>query len=77
MTPEREGPSPRMDKAGPGLRFDKGAEAKPAKPKAKGRPAGAWKKATRMGPESAVQPEAAPVREGAAPYTGVPPACWG
>lgn len=31
MTPEREGP---------GLRFDKGAEAKPAKPKAKGRPPG-------------------------------------
>ena len=70
MTPEREGPGPRMDKAGPTLRFDKGGEAKPAKPKARGRPAGAWKKAAaRMVPESAVQPEAAPVREGAVPYT--------
>ena len=58
MTPERKGP---------GLRFDKGDEAKPTK--AKGRPAGAWKKASaRMVAESAVQPEAAPVREGAAPY---------
>ena len=70
MTPEREGPSPRMDKAGPALRFDKGADAKPAKPKAKGRPAGAWKKAAaRMVPEFAVQPKAAPVQEGAVPYT--------
>ncbi len=63
MTPEREGRGPRMDKAGPALRFDK------AEPKARGRPAGAWKKASaHMVAESAVQPEAAPVREGAAPY---------
>ena len=69
MTPEREGRGPRMDQAGPALRFEKGAKAEPAEPKARGRPAGAWKKASaRMVAESAVQPEAAPVREGAAPY---------
>ncbi|NBK80509.1 hypothetical protein D5272_18685 [bacterium D16-76] len=66
MMPEREGRGPRMDQTGPALRFDKG---EPAEPKARGRPAGAWKKASaRMVAESAVQPEAAPVREGAAPY---------
>ena len=69
MTPEREGRGPRMDQAGPALRFEKGAKVEPAEPKARGRPAGVWKKASaRMVAESAVQPEAAPVREGAAPY---------
>lgn len=69
MTPEREGRGPRMDQAGPVLRFEKGAKAEPAEPKARGRPAGAWKKASaRMMAESAVQPEAALVREGVAPY---------
>lgn len=71
MTPEREGRGPRMDQAGPGLRFDKG---EPAEPKARGRSAGVWKKASAcMMAESAVQPEAAPVREGAAPYASDAP----
>ena len=39
MTPEREGRGPRMDQAGPALRFEKGAKAEPAEPKARGRPA--------------------------------------
>lgn len=56
MTPEREGRGPRQDRAEPALRFDgKGKE----EPKAGGRPAGAWKKASARIRAAEAQPETA------------------
>lgn len=72
MTPEREEPGrgPRQDKANPALRFDKGTDIETPGQKAKGRPAGAWKKtAARMSREQR-PPEAEP----AAPLDPGPPA---
>jgi len=67
MKPEREGRGPRQDKTGPALRFGKGADIETAGPKAKGRPAGAWKKtAARMGREQR-PPEPGPVADPTTP----------
>ena len=72
MTPEREEPGrgPRQDKADPALRFDKGTDIETPGQKAKGRPAGAWKKAAARMSREQRPPEAEPV----APSDPGPPA---
>ena len=72
MTPEREEPGrgPRQDKAEPALRFDKGTDIETPGQKAKGRPAGAWKKAAARMSREQRPPEAEP----AAPSDPGPPA---
>ena len=72
MTPEREEPGrgPRQDKADPALRFDKGTDIETPGQKAKGRPAGAWKKAAARMSREQRPPEAEP----AAPSDPGPPA---
>lgn len=71
MTPEREEPGrgPRQDKAEPALRFDKGTDIETPGQKAKGRPAGAWKKAAARMSREQRPPAAEPV----APFDPGPP----
>ncbi len=70
MTPEREGRGPRQDKAEPTLRFDgKGND----EPKAGGRSAGAWKKASARIRAAGSQPETAAPAHGAPGLETQPP----